>query len=49
VVLEETLESPMECKETQPAHPKGNQSGIFIGRIDAKAETLILWPPDAKN
>ena len=49
VVLEETLESPMECKETQPAHPKGNQSGICIGRIAAKAETLILWPPDAKN
>ena len=47
VVLEKTLESPLDCKETQPVHPKGNQSWIFIGRTDA--ETLILWPPDVKN
>ena len=49
VVLEKTLESPLDCKEIQPVHPKGNQSWIFIGRIDAEAETPILWPPDAKN
>ena len=49
VVLETTLESPLDCKEIQPVHPKGNQSWIFIGRTDAKAETPILWPPDAKN
>ena len=49
VVLERTLESPLNCKEIQPVHPKGNQSWIFIGRTDAKAETLVLWPPDAKN
>ena len=49
VVLEKTLESPLDCKEIQPVHPKGNQSWIFIGRTDAKAETLILWPPDVKN
>ena len=49
VVLEKTLESPSDCKEFQPVHPKGNQSWIFIGRTDAKAETPILWPPDAKN
>ena len=49
VVLEETLESPLDCKEIQPVHPKGNQSCIFIGRTDAEAETLILWPPDVKN
>ena len=48
-MLEETLESPSDCKETQPVHPKGDQSWIFIGRTDAEAETLILWPPDAKN
>ena len=47
VVLEKTLESPLDGKEIQPAHSKGNQSWIFIGRTDA--ETLILWPPDAKN
>ena len=46
VVLEKTLESPLDCKEIQPVHPKGNQSWIFIGRTDAVAETLILWPPD---
>ena len=49
VVLEKTLESPLACKEIQPAHPKGNQSWVFIGRTDAEAETPILWPPDAKN
>ena len=49
VVLEKTLESPLDCKEIQPVHPKGNQSWIFIGRTDAEAEILILWPPDAKN
>ena len=49
VVLEKTLESPLNCKEMQPVHPKGNQSWVFFGRTDAEAETLILWPPDAKN
>ena len=49
VVLEKTLESPLDCKEIQPVHPKGNQSWTFIGRTDAEAETPILWPPDAKN
>ena len=49
MVLEEALESPLDCKEIQPVHPKGNQSWIFIGRTDAEAEILILWPPDAKN
>ena len=44
-----TLESPLDCKEIQPVHPKGDQSWLFIGRTDGKAETLILWPPDAKN
>ena len=49
VVLEKTLESPLDCKEIQPVHPKGNQSWIFIGRTDAEAETPIFWPPDLKN
>ena len=49
VVLEKTLESLLDCKETQPVHPKGNQSWIFIGRTDAEAKAPILWPPDAKN
>ena len=49
VVLEKTLESPLDCKEIQPVHPKGNQSWLFMGRTDAEAETLIRWPPDAKN
>ena len=49
VVLEKTLESPLDCKEIQPVHPKGDQSWVFIGRTDAEAETPILWPPDAKN
>ena len=49
VVLEKTLESHLDCKEIQPVHPKGNQSWIFTGRIDAEAETPILWKPDGKN
>ena len=49
VVLEKTLESPLNCKEIQPVHPKGDQCWIFIGRTDAEAETLILWLPDARN
>ena len=49
VVLEETLESPLDCKEIQPVHPKGDQSWIFTGRTDAEAETPILWPPNVKN
>ena len=49
VVVEKTLESPLDCKEIQPVHPKGDQSWIFIGRTDAEAETPILWPPDAKK
>ena len=49
VVLEKTLESPLDCKEFQPVHPKGNQSWIFIGRTDAEAEAPLLWPPDLKN
>ena len=48
VVLEKTLESPLECKEVQPVHPKVNQSWIFTVRTDAEAETPILWPPDVK-
>ena len=49
VMLEKTLESPLDCKEIQPVNPKGNQSWIFIGRTDAEAETPILWSPDVKN
>ena len=49
VVLEKTLESPLDCKEIQPVYLKGDQSWVFIGRTDAEAETLILWPPDAKS
>ena len=49
VVLKKTLESPLDCKEIQPVHPKWNQAWIFIGRTDAEAETPILWPPDVKN
>ena len=49
VVLEKTLESPLDCKEIQPIHPKGDQSWVFIGRTDAEAETPILWSPNAKN
>ena len=48
-MLEETLESPLGCKEIQPVNPQGNQSWIFTGRTDAKAETPILWPPDENN
>ena len=48
VVLENTLESPMDCKEIQPVHPKGNQSWILIGRTDVEAETATLWPPEAE-
>ena len=49
VVLEKTLESPLDCKEIQPVHPKGNQSWVFIGRTDVEAETPVLWPPDMKS
>ena len=49
VVLEKALESPLDCKEIQPVHPKGNQTWIYIGRTDAEAETPILWPPDMKK
>ena len=49
MVLEKTLESPLDCKEIQPVHPKGDQSWVFIGRMDVVAETPILWPPDAKT
>ena len=49
LVLEKTLESPLDCKEIQPVHSKGDQSWVFIGRTDAEAETPILWPPDAKS
>ena len=48
-VLEKTLESPLDCKEIQPVHPKGDQSWVFIGRTDAEAETPILWPPDVNK
>ena len=49
MVLEKILESPLDCKEIQPVHSKGNQSWVFFGRNDAKAETPILWPPHAKS
>ena len=49
VVLDKTLESPLDCKEIKPVNPKGNQSWMFIGRTDVEAEAPILWPPDAKN
>jgi len=49
IVLEKSLECPLDCKEIQPVHPKGNQSWIFIGRTDAEAETPVLWPPNVKN
>ena len=48
-MLEKTLESPLDCEEILPVHPKGDQSCIFIGRADVEAETPILWPPDVKN
>ena len=49
MVLEKTLESPLDCKENEPVHPKGNQSRIFTGRTNAEAEAPILWPPDVKS
>ena len=49
VVLEKTFESPLDCKEIQAVHPKGNQPWIFIGRTDAEAEAAIFWPPNVKN
>ena len=49
MVLEKTLESPLDCKEIEPVHPKGDQSWVFFGRNDAKAETPVLWPPHAKS
>ena len=49
VVLEKTLESPLDSRENRPVHPKGNQSWIFIGRTDAEAEAPVLWPPDRKS
>ena len=49
MVLEKTLESSLDCKEIQPVHSKGDQSWVFFGRTDAKAQTLVLWPPHAKN
>ena len=49
VVLEKTLESPLDCKEIQPVHPKGDQSWVFTGRTDAEAESPVLWPPHAKS
>ena len=49
LVLEKTAESPLDCKEIQPVHPRGEQSWVFIGRIDVEAETPILWPPDTKS
>ena len=49
MVLEKTLETPLDCKEIQPVHPKVDQSWVFIRRTDVEAETPILWPPDAKN
>ena len=49
VVLEKTLESPLDCKEIQPVHTKGNQSWVFTGRTDVEAEAPIIWPPDVKS
>ena len=49
MVLEKTLESPLDCEEIQPAHSKGDQPWVFIGRTDVEAETPIVWPPDGKN
>ena len=48
-MLEKTLESPLDCKEIQPVHPKGDQSQVFTGRTDVEAETLKYWPSDAKS
>ena len=49
VVLEKALENPLDCKEIQPVHPKGDQSWVFIGGTDVEAEPTILWPPDVKS
>ena len=49
MVLEKTLESPLDCKEIQPVHPKGSQSWVFVGRTDVEAEAPIVWPPDVKS
>ena len=49
MVLEKALESPLDCKEIQPVHPKGDESWVFIGRTDAEAETPVLWAPDVKS
>ena len=49
MVLEKTLENPLDCKKIQPVHPKGDQSWVFIGRTDVEAETPVLWPPHAKS
>ena len=49
MVLEKTLESPLDCKEIQPVHPKGDQSWVFIGWTDAEAEAPVLWPPDSNS
>ena len=49
MILEKTLESPLDCKEIQPVHPKGDQSWVFIEKTDVEAETPILWPPDTKS
>ena len=49
MVLEKTLEGPLDSKEIQPVHPKGDQSWVFIGRTDAEAESPVLWPPDVKS
>ena len=49
MVLEKTLESPLDCKEIQPVHPRGDQSWVFIGRTDIEAEAPVLWPPDSKD
>ena len=48
-MLEKTLESPLDCKEIQPFHPKGNRSWIFIGRTDTEVEAPVLWPPDVRS
>ena len=49
LVLKKTLENPLDCKEIQPVHPKGDQSWVFIGKTDVEAETPVLWPPDVKS
>ena len=49
MVLEKTIESPLDCKEIQPVYPKGDQSWVFVGRTDVEAEIPIIWPPDGKN